>query len=372
MRGKEMLHEFLLTEREAIIALCARKFFDTTDPKLSSGKMEEGLSLFYDDLTEVLKKNSQDIFTEDLESNIPETTAGNAAARHGEIALKLGYTVSQVVHGYGSICQGITEYAQQKDQPITVQEFKNMNLCLDIAIAESLTEYARIQRETSDSEEIERLGFLAHEMRNALTTAVMSFFVIKNGSVGVGGKTSRVLENAHERMRDLIDRSLTEVRLRSSPAVVREKSLVLQLVSEVEASVSGEASARSVRFSIEVAPNLEVLADHHLLVSALGNLVQNAIKFTKPGSTVGIRAREAGDRVVIEIEDQCGGLSTDKMDELFKPFTQMDSDRSGVGLGLAICRQAVALNEGILSARDVPGKGCVFTMDLPRAGDLRL
>jgi hypothetical protein len=147
---------------------------------------------------------------------------------------------------------------------------------------------------------------------------------------------------------------------------------MLQLVSEVEAAASADASAKFIQFSIDVAPDLEIFADHHFMVSALGNLVQNAIKFTKLGSTIWIRAREAGQRVVIEIEDECGGLATDKIEELFQPFSQKDLDRTGIGLGLAICQQAVSLNGGILSARDVPGHGCVFSIDLPRAEEFQV
>ncbi len=365
-----MLHQFLLAEREEILALCARKVLDTSDRKLSSAEMEEGLPLFYDELIAALNRVEQDAAAEEMEDAAFTHISRDSAAHHGEESLKLGYTVSQVVHGYGSICQGITEYAQKKDSPITVREFRCLNLCLDIAIAESVTAYDRVQRETIDREEVQRLGFLAHELRNALQNAAMSFHVIKNGTVGVGGNTSRVLDQSIERMRDIIDRSLTEVRLRSFPTVERQRDRVLQLVSEVEAAASADAAAKLIQFSIDVAPDLEIFADHHFMVSALGNLVQNAIKFTKLGSTIWIRAREADGRIVIEIEDECGGLSTDKIEELFQPYSQSGLDRTGLGLGLAICRQAVALNEGTLTARDVPGKGCIFSIDLPRAEDL--
>ena len=70
--------------------------------------------------------------------------------------------------------------------------------------------------------------------------------------------------------------------------------------------------------------------------------------------------------VLIEVEDQCGGLPEGKIEELFKPFIQKGLSMSGVGLGLAISRSAVALCNGQLLARDIPGKGCVFTINLPR------
>jgi signal transduction histidine kinase len=362
-----MLHEFLSAEREEILALCAHKIINISDPKLSSDKMEAGLPLFYDGLIDVLSRAEQETSEGEKEANALEHIGRNTAAQHGEESLKRGYTLSQVVHGYGSICQGITEYAQRKDIVITAREFSYLNLCLDIAIADAVTAYDNVQREMMDREEATRLGYLTHELRNALSNATLSYLLIKNGTVGMGGNTSRVLEEAHARMRDIIDRSLTDVRLRGLSRVERQKVRLLRLVSEVEAAAAMEAQAKLVQFSIDVAPDLEILADHHLMVSALGNLVQNAIKFTKLGSTIWIRARVEGQNVVIEIEDQCGGLPTDKIDALFEPFAQMNADRTGVGLGLAICRHAVSLNGGVVSARDVPNEGCIFSIDLPSA-----
>ena len=100
---------------------------------------------------------------------------------------------------------------------------------------------------------------------------------------------------------------------------------------------------------------------------ALSNLVQNAIKFTKADGNVWIRGRNVTGRVLIEVEDECGGLPPGKVEELFLPFSQKGTDRTGVGLGLSISKHAISLNDGQVSARDLPRKGCIFTIDLPRA-----
>jgi len=80
-----------------------------------------------------------------------------------------------------------------------------------------------------------------------------------------------------------------------------------------------------------------------------------------------VRAKAVDDRILIEVEDECGGLPEGKIEELFQPFSQKSADRSGVGLGLSISKRAIALNKGSLSATDLPGKGCIFTINLPRA-----
>ena len=86
-----------------------------------------------------------------------------------------------------------------------------------------------------------------------------------------------------------------------------------------------------------------------------------------PSGIVWIRSKAYGGRVLLEVEDQCGGLPPGKTEELFQPFSQMGTDKSGLGIGLTISRNAVSLNNGILSVRDVPHLGCVFSIDLPLA-----
>jgi hypothetical protein len=109
----------------------------------------------------------------------------------------------------------------------------------------------------------------------------------------------------------------------------------------------------------------EVDVDPEMLAAAVGNLLQNAFKFTKRHSDVRLDAQVAGDRVLIHVEDHCGGLPSGIPEKLMLPFVQSGRDRSGLGLGLDICRRSVEANNGILRVRDVPGSGCIFTIDLP-------
>ena len=98
----------------------------------------------------------------------------------------------------------------------------------------------------------------------------------------------------------------------------------------------------------------------------MGNLLQNAFKFTRPHTTVILSVHASAERVVIEVEDECGGLPSGNVDELFRPYEQRNADRTGVGLGLAFSRWAVEANFGRIATRNLPGKGCVFAINLPR------
>jgi signal transduction histidine kinase len=104
-----------------------------------------------------------------------------------------------------------------------------------------------------------------------------------------------------------------------------------------------------------------------VVAAAITNLLQNAFKFTRQGSRISLTARATKERVLFEIEDECGGLPAGKTEELFRPFEQRSADRSGVGLGLSICLRAAKANSGEIHVRDLPGKGCIFTLDLPRS-----
>jgi signal transduction histidine kinase len=79
-----------------------------------------------------------------------------------------------------------------------------------------------------------------------------------------------------------------------------------------------------------------------------------------------LSAFAAADRVRIDVADHCGGLPAGDPERLFVPFSQASVDKSGLGLGLSICRRSVEANNGILTVRDIKGSGCVFTIDLPR------
>src|SRR6185436_11581995 len=112
--------------------------------------------------------------------------------------------------------------------------------------------------------------------------------------------------------------------------------------------------------------SVTITADRHVLSAAVTNLLQNAFKFTRPGTAVKLRVGASAERVLIEVLDECGGLPGGEVDELFRPFEQRGSDRSGVGLGLAFSRWGIEANDGRIYARNLPEVGCVFTIDLPR------
>lgn len=351
-----MLYEFLVDNRERILALTRKKTARISEDKPTTRLSERGLPEFYDQLAAELKREA-----EGRPKRAPRKHGPGSTVRHGQEMSRLGYTVSQVVDGYAVISEAITEVAKAAKAPIKPREFGALNLALDLAISEAVEGFGKRVGETVCNE---RMGALAHELRNALTAAMVAHSMLRKGVVGAFGSTNALLERNLSRMRDIIDRSFSEVRMKHEKAADLRPMRLFDIVEEVEAA-SG-ARERGQAIELDVDRRLRVIGDHHYLISALSNLVQNAIKYSKDGGTIRIRGRESGASVLLEVEDRCGGLPKGKAEELFQPFIQKHSDRSGLGLGLTIARRAVALNGGTLAVRDLPGTGCVFTISLPQ------
>jgi signal transduction histidine kinase len=278
----------------------------------------------------------------------------------------MGFSIAQVVHDYGDVCQAVTELALEQDVPIGTDDFRNLNKHLDDAIAGAVTEYHRLREHTRDHDETERLGYLAHELRNKVHTAMLAYGALKQGQLGVGGSTGAVLDRALHGLQDLITKSLAEVRV-DAGIHNRERVEVRELVEELEAEASMAANATGRQLSVStVEPGLQVDADRPLLAAALTNILSNALKFSPEGGHVSLRVHATKDRVTFEVEDQCGGLRSDNTEELFMPWTQRSSDKKGLGLGLALTRRSVQANGGEVTVRDLPGKGCIFSVRMLR------
>jgi signal transduction histidine kinase len=354
-----MLHEFIAINREEIIRRCRAKVATRSVPPPTEAEIDHGVPVFLDQLRDALRFG---------QTTSPEIS--RSAIKHGHDLLLQGFTVSQVVHDYGDVCQAITELAAETNAPISTDDFRTLNRCLDDAIAGAVTEYGRERNQSGiDGESArgsERLGFFAHEMRNLINTAIVAFEVLKTGNVGVAGSTGTVLHRSLLASRALISRSLAEVRL-TQGVQNRERFLVAGFVDEIASAATLEANARRIRLTVmPVEGGLAIEADRQVLAAVVGNLLQNAFKFTRPRTAVTLRVGASAERVLIEVQDECGGLPSGDVNELFRPYEQRSTDRTGVGLGLAFSRWGAEANDGRIYARNLPGKGCVFTVDLPR------
>jgi len=372
-----VLHEFLTIHRAELVERCRLKVAKRMAPKVSDWELAHGIPSFLDQLIKTLQVEQTSEPMESRRVSGPSgggpraSEIGSTAALHGRELSKYGFSIDQVVHDYGDLCQAITELAFERNAAIGIDEFRTLNRCLDNGIADAVTEYA-FQRgalvETNGVKSLnERLGFLAHELRNHIQTATLAITAIKAGNVGMGGATGAVLDRCLIGMQSLVDRSLADVRVAAGMPPRHRLTSLADFVADVKISASLEARARQCNFTVgDVDTGLAIDVDREMLFSAVGNLLQNAFKFTRDHTEVSLSAYAAADRIRIDIEDHCGGLPQGFAEEVFLPFKQSAGDRSGLGLGLAICLSSVKANNGVLSVRDVSRTGCVFTIDLPR------
>ena len=356
-----MLYEFVTTFRDPIIDRARQKLTARPWPSASPEELENGVPLFLTQLSEKLRLES-------IGEAHSSGAIGAGATRHGRDLLALGFNVSQVVHDYGDICQAITEIAIEQNAPITAEEFKTLKGCLDTAIAEAVTDHARITAESRSSEEFERSAHIAHETRDLLNSAVLAYQVLKQGTVALDGSTGAVLGRSLMGLRELVDCTLSEIRIAANQQR-RERVGVTPFLIDITVAGRLHAESRGLQLVIEPGDSAwTVTADPQLLSSAVTNLLNNAFKFTPIGGRVVLRARaNEGNRLLIEVQDECGGIP-DSVGDPFQSFGERrGGDRTGLGLGLSIARKAVRAHGGDIHIHNIPGKGCVFTIDVPLA-----
>jgi signal transduction histidine kinase len=370
------MHQFLVHNRDELIARCKNKVAKRPRRAATAEQLEHGIPLFLDQLTRTLEAEEQGQPTASM--RISGASGGDAdapseigvgAAAHGRELLELGFSVDQVVHDYGDLCQAITDLAFERDAAFPTQEFRTLNRCLDTAIADAVTEFSRL-REISlaaaqNAAANQHVGFFVHELRNALGTANLAVSALALSKMPISGATGAVLKRSLLTLNNLVASSLEDVR--RNTVVQRPVFNLAAFIEEAGQTAQLHASATHCTLSVENADSgLGVRGDRQLLLAALANLLQNAFKFTHQHTVVTLKASASTRHVTIEVFDHCGGLPEGTADEMFTPFHQRSADRSGLGLGLSIARQSIEADSGTLSVRDMPGVGCVFSIRMPR------
>jgi signal transduction histidine kinase len=169
-------------------------------------------------------------------------------------------------------------------------------------------------------------------------------------------------------LRDLVDSTLSEIRIAANQQR-RERVSVTPFLDDIATAAGLHAESRGLQFALEPGDRgWAVTADPQLLASAVTNLLNNAFKYTVPGGRVVLRARTGEDgRLLIEVEDECGGIPDSEGDPFQSFGKRRGRDRTGLGLGLSIARKAIRAHGGDIHIRNLPDKGCAFIIDIPMA-----
>jgi hypothetical protein len=217
-----MLHEFLTSNRQILISRCREKVAKRFEPSESPATIDHGVPLFLQQLVETLREEQSTHLRSVGSERTPAPTAiGRAAALHGAELLRRGFSVDQVVHDYGDVCQSVTALAVEQEVSISTDEFRTLNRCLDNAIADAVAAFGSA-REISINRQAEtlqqRIVAFAAENQRLIDIALQSLAAIKTGNIGISGATGTLLGHALEELRTLSDRTLPEILLASPSA----------------------------------------------------------------------------------------------------------------------------------------------------------
>lgn len=213
-----MLHEFLSENREELIRRCRAKVSSRAAPRVTELELGHGVPLFLEQLVDALRceqanpSSKHDGVLDSRASTVASVENSRTAALHGKELLEKGYTVDQVVHDYGDICQAITELANEVGAPVAVDEFRTFNRLLDNAISDAVSSFGRHRDQSisakGDQHQREWRGTLGDEQRILLDIVEQAFAALKIGNIGLRGATGALLEASLAKLRVLIDQSL--------------------------------------------------------------------------------------------------------------------------------------------------------------------
>jgi len=374
-----MLYEYLIANKTTLLDRCRSRVAERAPLSADTRDVQHGIPLFLDQLIKTLaaEQAADDRMSVKVSGasggKVPERSEiGASAARYGRELSSQGFSFDQVVRAYGDICQAITELATEDAAPVHIMEFKTLNRCLDNAIADAVTEFAFQQRTLAADKELKeldvRLAVFMAEMRKHLQSATLAIAAIKAGKVGLNGVTGNILDLSLVAMGKLLAQPLAAAKDGSHRPALHQPIPLAAFIAEVKTFSAPEARARRCRFTVpDVDPGLEVDVDRDMLFSVVGSLLENAFRYTQPQTEVTLTAYSAGNHILIDVEDNCGGLAPEIIDGLFVPAKHKRIESPAFRYGLPACRRGVEENGGTLTVRNVPGTGCVFTITLPRA-----
>lgn len=294
----------------------------------------------------------------------PPSGTSAAAAAHGEQRFRLGYDLASVMREYSAVREALARVIAANEDRVSIQGTLTLFASVVLGMADSASRYTALHEMRMEAQTSEHIAFLAHELRNPLSSAAMALALMRDKGELLASRTAAALERGILRTLRLVDDSLVTVKLRALGRLDRRPIDVSAFLEDIVADSMFDADAKGIVFT--ASGEGRAVVDVKALRSAVSNLVRNAVKFTKPGGAVTVRGRCVDSRFVVEVEDECGGIGEAQIDKLFDPFVQVGQDRSGFGLGLAIARQVASAHDGQVRVHDLPHRGCVFMLDLPQ------
>jgi len=359
---RQSLADELAKAKQDLLLDWRQRVQGTVDPEGAKViEIVDGVPTFVDELVAMLRTK------EDAPACAPSSARANELAfDHGSQRFHAGFSLGAVIREYGVLRECLLDLIRDRQILVEIDELQLMLEALNAAVANAAEQYVRERDQVIERQSQKYFGFIAHELRNPLGSALLAAHVLQRRTASLSDVTIARLVRNLAILRDLIDNSLFSVRIqelgRSRALDVADISL-RDVALAVREELSGDTEEKAIEVRVDGEAALQ--GDPRLIRSAVTNLLRNAAKYTRRGGAIEVRIREDHDTASIEVEDECGGLPAGKPEELFTPFVQRGGDRSGFGLGLAITKDAVEAHRGTVQASNLPGKGCIFMASFP-------
>jgi two-component system sensor histidine kinase SenX3 len=283
---------------------------------------------------------------------------------HPEQRVDQQILIEEVVHEYGLLIDVVRTWVEERGLEVSFGDYSYFHQAVLELIAESVRRFARHQAEQVSRSRGDYLAGLAHQMRTPLSTLRFTVEQLVRPAARSDSAMAMLRRNV-DRLSLLVNGVMRLERFKADelpvkPQRVRPAALVDDIVRDHE----HEALRKGLRLEVEVNRTLEMDLDPDLFIDALGNLVQNAVKYTERGR-VRVEVRDEGDTVEFRVIDTGPGMSTERRQTLFQPV--IPQKPGGVGLGLTIAARAVVAQGGVIGADSGPEGGTTVWFRLPRA-----
>lgn len=273
--------------------------------------------------------------------------------------------IEEVVREYAFVIEEVRSWLDERGEQVSVQDYSFFSLAIFELTAESVRRYAKFRAEQVARERSEYVASIAHQLRTPVSTLNLSVQQLERGQ---GAPDTRALERLRRtvgRLGRLVDGILRLERFKPEELPVHPESLApAQIIDQIVADYEHDARSKGLRLEVSANRSARMQVDRDLLVDALGNLIQNALKYTAKGF-VRVTLEEREDAVVFKVEDSGPGISPERQRELFRPV--YPGQPGGVGLGLSIAFRAAVAQGGALELESEPGRGSTFLLRLPWA-----
>lgn len=212
----------------------------------------------------------------------------------------------------------------------------------------------------------------AHDLRNPISSAMGVLVMLRNELEGVSEVHREVIDiglQSINRMQDLIDDLLNLEQISSGVDLHHNPVDMREVIERGFVDIQPSTQGRKQTVCLDVPPALSLIeGDTHWLYRALFNLLTNASKYTQPGGTITIRARQTSDELIVEVEDDGPGIALETQSRLFERFYRAPETKDlvrGTGLGLAIVKSVAEQHNGRVFVQSRVGQGSNFGLAFP-------